>query len=64
MMLYPYYVILWGGFAGTYTLERCVGGGRNGLGNEGEQWLTWCNTGSMYMMGRMVLGHKTWFGKG
>lgn len=20
--------------------------------------------GSMYMMGRMVLGHKTWFGKG
>ena len=20
-------------------------------------------TGSMYMMGRMVLGHKTWFGK-
>ncbi|KAG9243595.1 hypothetical protein BJ878DRAFT_111004 [Calycina marina] len=35
MMLYPYYVMLWGGFAG-----------------------------SMYMMGRMVLGHKTWFGKG
>ncbi|KAF2843071.1 hypothetical protein M501DRAFT_993908 [Patellaria atrata CBS 101060] len=34
-MLYPYYVILWGGFAG-----------------------------SMYMMGRMTLGHKTWFGQG
>ncbi|KAF7893684.1 uncharacterized protein EAF02_001222 [Botrytis sinoallii] len=35
IMLYPYYVALWGGFAG-----------------------------SMYMMSRMVLGHKTWFGKG
>ncbi|KIW04487.1 uncharacterized protein PV09_04246 [Verruconis gallopava] len=22
-----------------------------------------CLTSSMYMMGRMVLGHKTWFGK-
>ncbi|KAI9048868.1 hypothetical protein LZ554_006725 [Drepanopeziza brunnea f. sp. 'monogermtubi'] len=35
MILYPYYVALFGGLAG-----------------------------SMYMMCRMVLGHKTWFGKG
>ncbi|OCL00046.1 uncharacterized protein K441DRAFT_602159 [Cenococcum geophilum 1.58] len=34
-MLYPYYAMLWGGFAG-----------------------------SMYMMSRMLLGHKTWFSKG
>ncbi|KIN07278.1 hypothetical protein OIDMADRAFT_185729 [Oidiodendron maius Zn] len=33
-MLYPYYVVLFGGFAG-----------------------------SMYMMSRMVLGHRDWFGK-
>ncbi|PSS28188.1 hypothetical protein M430DRAFT_15417 [Amorphotheca resinae ATCC 22711] len=34
MLLYPYYVIMFGGFAG-----------------------------SMYMMCRTVLGHRTWFGK-
>ncbi|KAE8442883.1 hypothetical protein EG329_002555 [Mollisiaceae sp. DMI_Dod_QoI] len=35
IILYPYFTILFGGFAG-----------------------------SMYMMSRMVMGHKTWFGKG
>ncbi|KAF2431425.1 hypothetical protein EJ08DRAFT_610872 [Tothia fuscella] len=35
LILYPYYVMLWGTFGA-----------------------------SMYCMGRLVLGHKTWFGKG
>jgi hypothetical protein len=35
LLMRPYLVLLFGGFAG-----------------------------SMYMMGRLVMGHKTWFGKG
>ncbi|PQE04559.1 Cytochrome c oxidase subunit 7A2 mitochondrial protein [Rutstroemia sp. NJR-2017a BVV2] len=27
-------------------------------------WIDTGTLGSMYMMSRMVLGHKTWFGKG
>ncbi|KAG0647440.1 hypothetical protein D0Z07_6668 [Hyphodiscus hymeniophilus] len=56
IMLYPYYAILWGGFAGCVEgwswFEETMSSGLIGI------------TGSMYMMSRMVLGHKTWFGKG
>lgn len=50
-MLYPYYVMLFGGFGGTYTTNN----------RKTEHGLM--DLGAMYMMGRMVLGHKTWFAK-
>jgi hypothetical protein len=55
VMLYPYYFILYGGFFG-----------KSGYPATPYTMFPGCPnfvTGSMYMMSRMVLGHKTWFGK-
>ena len=56
-MIYPYYVMLWGGFAGSmYMMSRMLLVGFLPiylLFNEIE--LYWTNT---------IQGHKTWFSKG
>lgn len=41
-MLYPYYTLLWGGFAGTYVLRILIKNSNRIIG-------------SMYMMTRLVL---------
>jgi hypothetical protein len=56
VLLYPYFTILFGGFAGKLWSNPLT------QQSEFRAPLTY-NIGSMYMMSRMVLGHKTWFGK-
>lgn len=50
-MLNPYYVMLYGGLASRLHAQY-----------EGNCFLLTMLLASMYMMGRMVLGHKTWYG--
>lgn len=51
-MLYPYYALLISTTAGKSTSKPGTRDIR----------LTWSSAASQYMMIRMVLGHKTWFG--
>ncbi len=54
MILYPYYALLFGGFGGSslFLLPPTLVASTNN------------QIASIYAMSRMVLGHKTWFGKG
>jgi hypothetical protein len=68
-MLLPYYAILFGGFGGKFIhfYFRRKGWAHGTLGKLGSWDLALADQSdviaSMYMMSRMVLGHKTWFGK-
>ena len=66
MLLLPYYTILFGGFGGKLSVSTfCRRGG--GMVHFAIGGVTLADendvTASMYMMSRLVLGHKTWFGK-
>ena len=66
MLLLPYYTILFGGFGGKLSVSTFWGRG-GGLVHFAIGGVTLADendvTASMYMMSRLVLGHKTWFGK-
>jgi hypothetical protein len=62
VILLPYYTILFGGFGGKLSVStfcRMVHFAIGGVTLADENDVT----ASMYMMSRLVLGHKTWFGK-
>jgi hypothetical protein len=51
----PFIIGMWGTFAGNINHFNIV--------QDWKYLLTALPVASMYMMGRQVLGHKTWFGK-
>jgi hypothetical protein len=66
MLLLPYYTLLFGGFGGKLSVSTFWGRG-GGMVHFAIGGVTLADenvvTASMYMMSRLVLGHKTWFGK-
>lgn len=59
-MIYPYFLILGAGFAGTLVLDCGIQGELDILGSVVLLILV-LGLGSMYGMGRMVFGKKTWW---